>query len=138
MGEIFGPEFRAPFAFDFPEYLVDFGVRGVPAPGEADNPRTTLLGSARPDEIPGLLEASEEAVHGLLAHASALGERAGANPIRARKLEHRNMRHTELFETGRIQILDDPAMDGLSRNTQQRAYEHFAGFEGRPFFRSGD
>src|SRR5262249_25101003 len=93
LSEILGPEFRAPFALDVPEYVVDFGVYCVPTLRKADNPRTALVRRVGPDEIPGFFKTAEEPVHGLLAHAGALGKSARANPVWARKLEHRDMRH---------------------------------------------
>lgn len=85
-----GPKFSAPLALDVPEDLVDFRVRGASAFGEADNSRAAFIGCVGPHDMPESVEAPKKLVHGLLAHAGALGEHARADPIRARKLQHRH------------------------------------------------
>jgi hypothetical protein len=86
--------------------------------------RAAPVGHVGPDEIAETFEAPEELIHGLLAHPGALGEQAGANPIRTRKLQYRHVRHAEFLEPGRVELRDDPALNGLSRHAQQRADEH--------------
>jgi hypothetical protein len=60
------------------------------------------VGRVGPDEIAESFETPKKLIHGLLAHAGALGEQAGANPIRTRKLQYRHVRHAELLEPGRV------------------------------------
>src|SRR5215213_5581379 len=96
LGEPRGPELGAPVALDLAEDVVDLRVGGAPASGHADDPRAPFVGRIRPDQIAEALEALEELVHGLLAHARALSERTGANPVRPRELQHRHVRDAEI------------------------------------------
>ena len=136
-GEVPGAKLGAPFVLDVAEDVVDFRVRGAPAPGEADHPRATPAGRVGPDDVAEPLQTPEQLVHGLLAHAGALSESAGANSIRTRKLQHRHVRHAQLLETGRIELLDDAVLDRLGRDPQQRADEHVPGPNGRACRRRG-
>ena len=119
-----GPKLGAPLALDVPKDLVDLRVGGASAFGQADNSRAAFVGGVGPGEIPEPFEAPQQLVHGLLAHAGALGEHAGADAIRARKLQHRHMRHAQLLEAGRVELVDDPAVNGLGRHPQQGADQH--------------
>ena len=68
----------------------------------------------------------EQPIHGLLAHAGALGESARANAIGTGKLQNGNVRQLEVLEPRSVEFLNDAAMDRLSRNAQQCSNEHFA------------
>lgn len=126
--EALGPELSTPFALDVPEDLVNFGVCGASAFRQVNNSRAAFVRHLGPDNIPETFEASEELVHGLLADAGTFGKHPRANPIRPRKLQNRHMRHPELLETGRVQLVDDTAMDRLRRNAQQGSNKHM-GFQ---------
>jgi hypothetical protein len=114
---------------NFAKHLHGFRVRGVSAPRKADDSCAPLVRSVRPDQVSEIFETSEQAIYGLLAHPSALGENAGASPIGARKSEERHVRQAEFRKARRIQIVDDTPVNGLGRNAQQRADEHVAGFD---------
>lgn len=101
-----------------------FCVGGASALRHADNARAALVGRVGPDEIAETFEAPEQLIHGLLAHFGALGQQAGANAIRTRKLQHRHVRYAQFLEPGRVELRDDPALNGLGRHAQQRADEH--------------
>jgi hypothetical protein len=58
--------------------------------------------------MPDRFETSKQLVHGLLAHPGAVGEHAGTDSIRTRKLKHRRMRHAQLREAGGVELVDDP------------------------------
>ena len=92
---MFGPKLSAPFALNVLEDLVDLRVGGASALGQADNSRSAFIGCVGPGEIPEGVEAPKQLVHGLLAHAGALGEHARADPVRTWKLQHRHVRHAE-------------------------------------------
>ncbi len=49
---------------------------------------------------------------------------AGADAVRSRELQHRHVRHAELVETGRVELGDDPAVNGLGRHPEQGANQH--------------
>ena len=70
-------------------------------------------------------------VHGLIAHADAVGEYARADPIRVRKLQHRHARHAEVAETGRVELGDDSAVNGLGWHPQQGADQHLLRCDGQ-------
>jgi len=53
----------------------------------------------------------------------------------ARKLQHRDMRHAQIVKSGRIQLLDNAAMNRLGRNAQQCADENILRFVPRTFSR---
>ena len=131
LGKTLGSEHRAPFPFDVAEDVVGLCVCGASALGKTDNACAALVGRVGPDEIAATFEAPEELVHGLFAHPGALSEQAGANAIRTGKLQHRHVRHAQLFEPGRVELRDDPALNGLSRHAQQRADEHVLRFDRR-------
>jgi hypothetical protein len=103
---------------------MDLRVCGASSSGQADNSRASFVGSVGPGDISEGFEAPKKLVHGLLAYTGAFGERARTNPIRAWKLQHRHMRHPELLESGRIELVDNPTMNGLSRNPQEGANQH--------------
>jgi len=94
-----------------------------------------LIWYIRPNDITKTFEAPEQLVHGLLAHAGALGERAWANAIRPRKLQYRQMRNAQSVKTGGVKLVDETAMDRLSRNAQQGADEYILGFDRWLFWR---
>ncbi|MDX2153058.1 MAG: BrnT family toxin [Bryobacteraceae bacterium] len=73
-----------------------------------------------------IFKALEQPLHGLLAHARAISERARANSIRTRELQHPHVRQAQAVKARRIQLPDDAALDGLGWNAQQRADEHLA------------
>src|SRR6516162_961889 len=118
LGEMPDSELSVPLAFDVAEDIVDLRVSGASSFGQADNSRASFIGCVGPGEIPEGFEAPQELVHSLLAHAGALGKHPRADPIRARKLQHRHMRHAELVEAGGVELLDDPAVNSLRRNAE--------------------
>src|SRR5574342_381372 len=91
LGEMPGPKLSAPFVLDVAEDLVDLRIGGASAFGQADNSRAAFVGCVGPDDIAESFEAAKKLVHGLLAHAGALGEHPRTGPFRARKLQHRHM-----------------------------------------------
>jgi hypothetical protein len=93
-----------------------------------DNPCAASIGRVRADDITKPFETPEKLVDRLFAHTGALGDSAWANSIRTGKLEHRHMRYPQFFKTGRIELVDDPALDCLSGDTQQGPDEHILSF----------
>lgn len=57
------------------------------------------------------------------------GEHAWTGPVHSRKLQDRHMRHAQLREAGGVELADDPTVNRLGRNAQQRADQHLV--EGR-------
>ena len=106
---------------------MDLLVGGASALGQADDSCAAFIGGGRPREIAKPFETPQQLVHRLLADAGALGEHARADAIGARELQHRHVRHAQLLETGRVQLGDDPAVNGLGRHAQQRADQHLVG-----------
>ena len=100
---------------------MDLRVRGSSALGQANHPRATFTGRVGAGEIPEGFETPQQLVHGLLAQTSALGEHARAHAVGAGILRHRHMRHPELLETCRVELVDDAY--GLW-NPQQGADQH--------------
>ena len=88
-------------------------------------------------EVAESFEALEELVHRLFADSGALGQDGGANTVGSRKLKDSDVRETQLVEAGGVQLLDDAAMNGLGRDTQQCADEDIVGFENPDFLRFG-
>ena len=132
--EIPGSEFGTPFELDVAQDVDDFCIRSMSSPGEADNSRTTLLGRIGPGDITEILKASEDPVHGLLAHAGAFSESTGTGSIGAGKLQRRHVRHAQAVKSGSVELLNDTALDGLRGNAEQRADEHLCRFDRRIFF----
>src|SRR5262245_23400439 len=130
-GEIPRPQLDAPFALDVAQDLEDLRLRGTTPPGDADHPRPALVRGVGAGEIAGRFEALEKLVHGLLAHAGALRQRAGPDPVGARVLEHRHVRQPQVLEPGGVEIPDDPPVDRLGRHPQQGADQQLARREGR-------
>jgi hypothetical protein len=87
--------------------------------------RAAPVGHVGPDEIAETFEAPEELIHGLLAHPGALGEQAGANPIRTRKLQYRHVRHAEFLEPGRAASLSPESESRAARTASMRASVSF-------------
>lgn len=112
---------------------MDLRVCGAAALGKADYSRAALVRRIGSGDITETFKAPEQLVHGLLAHASALGEGARANAIWSRELQYRDMGQAQLFKAGRIKIIDEAAMDRLRRDAQQGADQHILGV-GRPIF----
>ena len=106
---------------------MDLRVGGASAFGESDDARAAFIGCVGPFEIPERFEASQQLVHGLLADTGALSEHARAYRVRARKLQHRHMRHAKLVEAGGVELIDDPAVNGLGRHTQEGTDQHLFG-----------
>src|SRR5579872_6133452 len=102
---------RAPFGFYLPEHIVNGVPRRAPSFGEADDSRATVTSIGGSADVAEFLQALEQLIHGLLAHAGTLGELARAAAVRARILEHRHVGQTQLSESGVVQTGDDATMD---------------------------
>ena len=101
-----------------------FSVAGnVHLLGDGDA-RAALAGHIRSIEVAKSLEAAKQLVHGLFAHPGAIGEHAGANAVRARKLQHRHVRQAQVVEACGVELRDEPSLNGLGRHAQQRSDEH--------------
>ena len=87
-----GPSSVAPFALDVAQYVDDFRVCSATAFGEADDARATVVWDVGAHDITEAFEAPQQLVHRLFANAGALGEKAGANSVRAGKLQYRDVR----------------------------------------------
>jgi len=86
--------------------------------GKTNHSLTALMRRSTPNDIARILQAAKQLVHCLFTDARALGENAWTYPVRARELEHGNMRQPQLIEAGGVEPLNDSAMDGLSRNAE--------------------
>src|SRR5215469_10387666 len=113
LAERLGAQFVAPLALDVAKNVVDPGVCGASAPGQADDPRTAFVWLIRSDEISERFEAAEQLVDRLLAHAGALREHAGTDAVGAGKPQHRHVRKADFAESHCVQFSDNPAMDRL-------------------------
>ncbi len=118
------PSLGDPFALDLDKYLGHLGVDRVAALGAAHDAGAGFLGTVGARDIAKVFEAAEQLVHRLLAHTRALGEGAGAHPIRSWILQHRDMRQAQLVIARRVELLDQAAMDRLCRHAQQRTDQH--------------
>lgn len=103
---------------------MDFSIGSGTFLSEPNNPSAPLVGGIGPNDISRSFEAPEQLIDSLLAHACAFGESSRPDAIRARILKYRHMRETQFLKTGRIQFVDDAAVDGLRGNAQQGANEH--------------
>ena len=110
-------------ALDLLEDLADLRVGSPTAPGQADHALAPIVIRVGPGDVSEPLETPQQLVHCLLADAGALGTRARTGPLRARKLEDRDMRQAELVESRVDQANDDPAVNGVRRHAQERADE---------------
>ena len=116
---------------------MDLRVGGASAFSQADNAGAAFIGGVGPGEIPERFEASQQLVHGLFAHAGALGEHARADPIWAWKLQDRHMWHAEFPEAGGVELADDPAVNGLGRHPQEGTEQHVLRGDRRGAWRMG-
>lgn len=114
-------QFRTPFTFDLLQNAEDFRISSSSTLRETDNARTARIRRIGPDNVSKIFHASKQLVHRLLAHAGAVGQGAGTNAIGARILQHRDVGEAQFIESGRIEFVNDAAMNGLRRNAQKSA-----------------
>src|SRR4051794_33831565 len=79
--ELRRPELGAPFALDVPENLVNPGVCGASARRQVYDSAAPFVRRVGPGEVSESLQALEQLVHRLLAHAGPFGEQSRADAI---------------------------------------------------------
>ena len=72
------------------------------APCKANNTCPSSVDFVAPSQVAHPLKAAEQLVHGLFAHACALGQLSRPHAIGSGVLQDRDMRQTQIVETGII------------------------------------
>src|SRR5579872_4480886 len=98
LSERLGSELGTPLALDVTKDLMNLRPGRASAFGQTDNAAAAFIGGIGPNEIAERFEAPQQLVHGLFAHAGALGEHAWADPIWSGELQHRHMGDTQVPE----------------------------------------